>query len=257
MLKALQKLLPYLINLGVMNGILYLIRRKLRSNRVINLAGIKNPIYLRPGTSDGGVFGQIFIQHEYQINLSFEPKVIIDGGANIGLFSVYFKNKYPAATIIAIEPDEENFEMLQKNVAGYSDIHLKKAGLWSRNSQTRMVDKYNLGKWGMVIEEVPDTGGNKEEFNTLTIDNLLEEFNIEYIDLLKLDIETAEKQLFTENFATWLPRVKVIIIELHDWMQAGCSKPFFEAINQTFDTYSFGQKGENTIIVNRDLVYKQ
>src|SRR5687768_3676011 len=141
MLKKIQKLLPYFINLGVIKGFSYLIGRKLKSNKVVHLPNIKAPVHLRPGTSDSGVFGQIFLKHEYDLNLGFEPKVIIDGGANIGLSSVYFKNKYPNAKIIAIEPDEDNFEMLRKNTATYSDIHIKKAGLWSKNQRSRMVDK--------------------------------------------------------------------------------------------------------------------
>lgn len=231
-----------------------MIGRLFNNNRVINLKNIRRPIFLRPGTSDQGVFGQIFIKKEYDIKLSFEPKVILDGGANIGLFSVYFKNRYPNSTIIAVEPDEDNFEMLKRNVEGYTDIYTKKAGLWSKKMRTRTVDKYGLGKWGMVTEEVEDhTVAN---FNTLTMADIMNEFGLESIDLLKLDIETAEKQLFTENYLDWLPRIKVIIIELHDWMEPGCSKPFFLAINEAFSNYSFGQMGENTIIVNRDLVPK-
>ncbi|NIJ51563.1 FkbM family methyltransferase [Dyadobacter arcticus] len=257
MLKSLQKLLPYLINLGIFGGIQYLIGRKLKTNKIISLPHLKEPVHLRPGTSDEDVFGQIFMKHEYNIKLDFEPQTIVDGGANIGLCSVYFKNKYPSARIIAIEPDDENFEMLRKNTAGYRDIHLKKAGLWCKNLRTRTVDKYGLGKWGMVTEEVTDLeDGHDLPFNTITINDLVQEFNLEFIDVLKMDIETAEKQVFSENFENWLPKTKVIIIELHDWMQEGCSKPFFLAINQTFTNYSFGQMGENTVIINRDLVHK-
>jgi FkbM family methyltransferase len=254
MFRKLQKLLPYLINLGLAKGMLFLIGRKLGTNKEIKLHHVKNPIFLRPGTSDQGVFGQIFLKHEYNINLPVEPKIVIDGGANIGLFSVYIKSKYPNAKIIAIEPDDDNFEMLKKNVAGYEDIQIKKAGLWSKRMHSRITDKYGLGKWGMVTEEIEEKEAITADFNTLTITDILNEYNIQYIDLLKLDIETAEKQLFAENYSEWLPRVKVIVIELHDWMQEGCSKSFFTAINNSFENYSFGQMGENTIIVNRDLV---
>lgn len=254
MLTQIQKVLPYFMALGVSGGMRYLIKKQRGVNRDVRMAGIKKPILLRPGTSDHGVFYQIFIKQEYKIKLEFEPRVIVDGGANIGLSSVYFKNKYPDAHIIAIEPDDENFEMLRKNLAGYPNISLKNAGLWSKKMQTRVVDKYGLGKWAMVTEEVTDIGDDDSSFNTVTMSDIMEEFQIDYIDLLKLDIETAEKQLFEDNFKEWLSRTKVIIIELHDWMQDGCSKPFFKAINETFKNYSFGQMGENTVIVNRDLL---
>lgn len=45
----------------------------------------------------------------------------------------------------------------------------------------------------------------------------------------------------------------MIVIEFHDWIEKGCSKPFFEAINKTFHNYSFVIIGENAIIVNEDI----
>ncbi|MPN35170.1 hypothetical protein SDC9_182665 [bioreactor metagenome] len=45
----------------------------------------------------------------------------------------------------------------------------------------------------------------------------------------------------------------MIIIELHDWMEDNCAKPFFEAINKTFKNYKYYINGENTIIINQDI----
>jgi hypothetical protein len=41
------------------------------------------------------------------------------------------------------------------------------------------------------------------------------------IDLLKIDIEGAEAELFSTNYESWLPKTRVIVIELHD---ANCTK---------------------------------
>mgnify|MGYP000361339186 CR=1 FL=1 len=51
-------------------------------------------------------------------------------------------------------------------------------------------------------------------------------------DLLKIDIEGAEKELFSENTDYWLGKVNMIIIELHDWMRKDCSKNFYSAIKK-------------------------
>jgi hypothetical protein len=45
----------------------------------------------------------------------------------------------------------------------------------------------------------------------------------------------------------------MIIIELHDWLEPGCSAVFFEAINKIYSNYSHSVKGENTIIENSDF----
>ena len=79
------------------------------------------------------------------------------------------------------------------------------------------------------------------------------EHQLTQIDILKIDIETSEKQLFSENYSEWLPKVKVIIIELHDRMDAGCAKSFFTAINNCYTNYTYSTLGENVIITNLDL----
>lgn len=240
-------------SLGFIKGIMFLIRKHLKINKVVNYPNVAHPIHLRPRTSDQGVFIQVFLGNEYnldEIKIGFEPQVIIDGGANIGLATVYFRNKYPNAKIIAIEPDEGNMAQLKINVAAYDNISVKQAGIWSKKTKTEISDKYGLGSWGMVLKETDNENG----MPTLSIADIMEEYGLTHIDLLKLDIETAEKQVFSENYMTWLPKTKVLVVELHDWMTKGCSKPFFTAINEAFTSYSFYQKGENTIVINEDLV---
>src|SRR5436309_569985 len=70
-----------------------------------NLKGLKHTVFLRSNTSDHSAFWQIFIDKQYEYPIEFIPNTIIDCGANIGLTSVYYANKYPQATIIAVEPE--------------------------------------------------------------------------------------------------------------------------------------------------------
>ena len=70
-------------------------------------------------------------------------------------------------------------------------------------------------------------------------------FNIPYIDILKMDIEGAEKEIFEFGYANWIPKVKVMIVELHDRYKEGCSKAFFKTMGE----YEFSSRirGENII----------
>jgi FkbM family methyltransferase len=56
------------------------------------------------------------LRNQYDIHFPFEIKNIIDAGANIGLASVYFSQRFVNSTIVAIEPSKENFEILSKNI---------------------------------------------------------------------------------------------------------------------------------------------
>ena len=83
---------------------------------------------------------------------------------------------------------------------------------------------------------------------TISISKIMKDNNITVIDLLKIDIEGAEKELFESSFESWLPNTRVLVVELHDRMKPGCSKSVFSAICK-YD-FSFSHKGENLIFTN-------
>lgn len=250
--KNIQASLWYIHFYGLIRGIGISFKFFTNSVDSIKLKRYKAPIKLRKNTSDTLTFHKVFGFREYAIKqIINEPEVIIDGGANIGLFSIFMKNLYPDSKIIAVEPDKENYNLMLTNLQCYSDIVPLNSGLWNKNSLLKAYDKYNQGKWGIVVEEVE----NKEESNVegISIDEIMLRYNLTKIDILKVDIETSERYLFETNYKSWLPKVKMIIIEFHDWIVRGTAQPVFKAINETFPEYSFYMKGENAIIVNESF----
>ncbi len=219
----------------------------------IHLQKLRFPIYLRPKSSDLLTFHQIFTFKEYDINLGFIPRFIIDAGANIGLASIFFANKFPETKIIAIEPENSNFEMLEKNTKDYENVLLNKRALSNESNLSFDVVDKGFGNWGFVTEihdlniihKVVDT------VRSITIDEILIENNLEYLDLLKIDIEGGEKKLFESNYENWLPKTKCIIIELHDGITKGSSKSFFNAISK-YD-FSYFNRGENLLLINNSI----
>ena len=88
-----------------------------------NIPGGKETFYLRQDSSDAELYNVLIDQDEYgYIQFAVSPKVIVDVGANIGLSSVYFSIRYPEAKIYALEPALDNFDMLKKNTAPYTNI---------------------------------------------------------------------------------------------------------------------------------------
>jgi hypothetical protein len=77
------------------------------------------------------------------------------------------------------------------------------------------------------------------------IPSLLEMTGGEPIDLLKIDIERSELEIFGEDCSGWLPAVRNICIELHG---EDCERVFLRAL-QEFD-YERGASGELTICRN-------
>ncbi len=202
----------------------------------------KNPIHLRPNTSDVDVFYQVLFNLEYDIPLPFEPKLIIDLGANIGLASVYYLNKYPNATVIAVEPEKNNYLLLKENTKKYTNFHSYNKGIWNKNTELKIIDP-QIGSWGFTVKEV--SVKEKDTISAITLDQIVADHAIQEIDILKIDIEGAEMELFAENYENWLKYTKVIIIELHDWMREGCARQFFSTLVKY--NFKLSHKGENLI----------
>jgi len=194
----------------------------------------KHPIYLRNDSSDVHVFSQVIYDKEYELKYRVKPTVIVDCGANIGLATVFFKNKFPDAKIIAIEPESSNFKILQKNTEKYDDVHCLQSGIWSKSTILKISDA-KRGNWGFTVEETNETGPHT--IPAISIDGIMEKFKLDHIDILKMDIEGSEKEVFTQNADKWLPHVKVMVIEFHDATVENCAKTFYKALeNYNYET---------------------
>lgn len=189
----------------------------------------KAPIWLRFPASDIPTYEQVFMTYEYDFKVDSPPAVILDAGANIGLASVLFANKYPSAKIIAIEPEQNNFELLQKNVAPYENITPMRGALWHRNTEIDILNP-GRGDWGFVTKEDSkpnsDNASTGQKVRAMTVDKIIEEFGLTRINILKIDIEGAEREVFSDTTA-WIDSVDSVIVELHEYASPGCSRSFY------------------------------
>lgn len=197
-----------------LQSILFLFVSKFKKNKLANrrISGVKYPISLSNYGPDVMTLFQIYFGKEYEMPFAIEPEYIIDCGANIGLSAVYYANHYPNAKIIAIEPDDNNFRFLQQNTIYYSNVVCLKKAIWSEKKQIELID-IGTGNWSLQSKEVKASTPNSIE--AIGIMDLVEEYGINEIGILKVDIEGAEKQLFSENYESWLKITKSIAIELH------------------------------------------
>lgn len=216
----------------------------------INLSKNKT-LYLRKGTKDYETLNEIFIDNIYNLPLHVQPKTIIDAGANIGLASRFFKMKYPNASVVLIEIDQDNLNMIGKNLAPYNDLHIMDKALYNKKAYFKVEDPFNATN-SFVVTEVSKE--DKYDIEAITIPEILEKHQWNTIDILKIDIEGAEKQLFSSNYDSWLPKVNVIMIETHDRMVPQCSITVMKAL----DEFGFGlyttTNGGTLIFYNKTLL---
>ncbi|HWA29270.1 MAG TPA: FkbM family methyltransferase [Lacunisphaera sp.] len=208
-----------------------------------SVAGLKHPIHLRIGTTDPAVYRQVLVEQQYDVGIQPAPQSIIDAGANIGLSAVFFANRYPAARIVAIEPMDENFAMLKKNIAPYPQITAFKGALWKETGRICLFDS-GEGHHGFQTRAA-ETGAPEQAgmVQATTVDALMKEMKLTELGLLKIDIEGSEKEVF-ENSASWIGSVQAIMAELHDHLKPGCSSAFAAATQAFPHEYI---KGETVI----------
>lgn len=229
----LQKLRHYYVALGL-KGVLVFIWAKVTGTKPAlktRVQGARHPICVRIGTTDTSVLRQVFKERQYDIPIEVNPKLIIDAGANIGLASVFFANKYPNALIIAVEPEPSNFKILQRNVSAYPQIQALQAAVWNEDGQICLYDPGD-GHHGFQTAASAESGAKSlGSVEAVTIGSLIARAGTDRLDILKIDIEGAEKVVFAAS-PRWLDAVDVIMAELHDHIHEGCSKVFFEATGQ-------------------------
>jgi FkbM family methyltransferase len=202
---------------------------------------ITHPIYLRRGTSDFMNFIQIFVRAEYAQSFYFPPQTIIDLGSYIGLSAIYFANRFPTAKIICVEPSTDNYGMLKLNTRAYPNVTTINTGVWSHKTKLKITNQIG-GDWGNIIQEVGDDESGDDTLSAISIADILNDYQIDKIDFLKIDIEGSEKQVFTHHTEAWIDAVEAISCETHDRFLPGCTQAY-EALfaDRGFDKFQNGE----------------
>ena len=185
--------------------------------------------------------------------LNIPIKRFIDAGANAGFSSLYLNAHYPEAKFICLEPHAGNFAALSHhiitNIKDKLFLLLQKA-LWNKPAQLTGDNSFRDGKdWSFSVKEASNANSDIEG---ITMDMIMEENDFNEIDFLKIDIEGAEAKLFNakEQLLSWIDKVKIISIEIHDETNARFK---IENILQNFG-FRLYHSGEITIAVNKKII---
>jgi FkbM family methyltransferase len=196
-------------------------------------------IYLRVGSSDFYNYQMIFEQREYELPYPENVETIVDAGAYIGLSALYYHQRYPKARIISLEPDLANFSVLTRNVAHIPNITPLNMALWSEDTKLCMDDP-GLDEW--ALRTSPSANDSQNLVSAISLDSLIRAHRIKQVDILKVDIESAEKEVFADPSA-WVERVRSVAIELHDRYLEGCT----EVVDKALSDFPYREtRGENT-----------
>jgi FkbM family methyltransferase len=176
-------------------------------------SGIRE-IGLRRRSGDFFIFHEIFTCRCYNLPervVPASPAVIVDLGANIGLATLFLADRFRGATHVCVEPNPGNLALLRTNVSFLGDrVTIVEGAASARPGEARFFD--SAWSWGGHL--VAD-GPSSRSVRCVTVDEVMAAYRLEAIDVLKVDIEGAEREIFSPGPA-WLPKAGFVMIELHN-----------------------------------------
>jgi FkbM family methyltransferase len=176
--------------------------------------------HLRHGSGDVAILNKIFARDA--AHSSYEPPAVVgaaldatesprllDVGANIGLFGVYAKGRWPEARITSFEPDPDNFRVLDLTVGAN-----QREGSWNAVPVAVSDAEGELSfAPGDGAKSHLTAAGAEEETITVPAIDFFDQLG-DGVDLVKMDIEGGEWQILSDPRLATAP-IKVIRLEWH------------------------------------------
>jgi len=161
------------------------------------------------------IYNEIFIDKSYDYpNLGVVDPLIIDIGANTGLFTLRMKELYPKSSVQCYEPFLSNFEQLTENIklSKLDDVILiNKAVGGSSRSERLYINKNNIGGHSLFELEA-----RSNEYVTVDIQGITEIINNvknQRIQLIKMDCEGAEYEIIKALNVELATKIEIILFE--------------------------------------------
>ncbi|MCT5858398.1 FkbM family methyltransferase, partial [Pseudomonas aeruginosa] len=199
------------------------------------------------------VYQEIFVDEVYSRDGIVLPPdaVVLDVGANIGLFSLYIASRAPRARVVAFEPLAPIRRRLEANLGRYAP-QVEVFGIGLSDAEREETFTYYPGYSTFSgIAEYADASGERDVIRrylsnqgeeggaNLLLDNIDEilddrlraeahrcrlrrldqvigELGLERIDLLKIDVQRAEMDVLLGLDDAALAKVRQIVLEVHD-----------------------------------------
>jgi FkbM family methyltransferase len=189
--------------------------------------------------SDWQTVNEMAVQRIYPVDVGFSPDLIIDGGGNTGLFTLYAAAVYPSAQVVACEPVPRNLAQIEKHLR-INHVAAEVKPVCIGGSERKIPFYVREANQGSFDPGLPYS--SQIDVDVVTLASLVRGWNAKRI-LIKLDIEGMEVEAL-ESFVCDETRPVLVVGEVHN---AGTSVALLEQIfRRSGWTVRFGDVGAMT-----------
>jgi FkbM family methyltransferase len=169
------------------------------------------------GFEDLSAFDRVFIHRHYGcLDDAGDVKLIVDCGARVGYASAYLLTRFPAARLIALEPDPDHFAVLQANLAPYGErCRTVCAAVWSHPTRLVLADRSPIEGRQWTRRVRPPAGEEEPSVTAEDLGTLLRKTGLPRISILRMNVGGTESTVFGSNYESWINKVDRLAIELH------------------------------------------
>lgn len=177
---------------------------------------------IKPRSGESFTFYEIMVRHDYlNDGITLRPgATVVDIGANIGAFAVMAASIVgPRGRVIAFEPIPETFERLRENVAlsGLGQVECRRAAIDAEEGEIalRVTARSSQATAHRLKWLGDDQHARTETAPCLTLNRVFEEYQIDRINLLKVDCEGSEYGIFDSLDPGLAARIDQVAMEVH------------------------------------------
>ena len=159
------------------------------------------------------IYKEIFVDRCYDMTFNSSAPVILDIGANSGLFALRLKQLYPSAKIVCYEPFPPNFSQLENTIAvnRLDGVTPLQKAVGARPGRAKLfIHKRNMGGHSFYAAEANNT--DHVDVEVVDVPSILGDLK-QQVDLLKLDCEGAEFDILMSLAASEARQIRRIIVE--------------------------------------------
>lgn len=188
------------------------LRRRLAWIRVTLPSGRRRRFWFEDLTQ-AQALGEVLIDGDYDVPLDRKVRTIVDLGANAGQASIFLRDRYPQASILAVEADPDTARLTAWNLRTDPNVTVLVAAVTDHDG-TVTFTRLPGHSWGSnVLSAWSSPDSIKVSVRSATLGTLLAEHSLDAVDLLKVDVEGAEIMALTSDAS--LARVDCVVGEVH------------------------------------------